>query len=448
MSIPRILELRISFIYSETFTGLLDGSAAGAPLAALGDPTTHGVKFEEIRQGMIALEKEWQEADNKLRSDYFDSPILLAAKRAQLLRDYQARLNPPGVLAVPWPWLGRNYIHHFWQYYLENLEPNWLPGYKAWEFVVPMRMRLPVKIGTPWAADGPLCKAHAEGFFYPHGVAVVLMLRLLFMKQSDAEGGAAAAAEPGVGLARMMDRALQARGNLNFPVTLPGGDHESLKLDALAAVLLNDLRRRALGKDAPQGDRPSQPLTVATVVQGRGWSADLPVVAQSDLHKALEGLCTWKDDWAFQAKLASLEAANLLVGGATPGHLVYHTERSRAVWMPMYFTSIKRREGHKMSCYHRNLTLVSLQTEMLAQALVYYTDYLDRGEAAPEALKSLARFAAVRIGYLYASLKKGSKKYTYNSASPRVYLKENDYEDLVNQARQDFKLSNLAYTPR
>jgi len=56
-------------------------------------------------------------------------------------------------------------------------------------------------------------------------------------------------------------------------------------------------------------------------------------------------------------------------------------------------------------------------------------------------------FAAIRLGILYAALKKGSKKYTYNSASPRRYIQENGYVDIIDQARQSCKpqLSKLDY---
>jgi hypothetical protein len=448
MSIPRILELRLSFVWTETFPALLVDTASNAPMSYLGSPQKYIQEYEKIRHRMDELKSQWEEGERELKIAYAAGSETLAKKTAELKETFRKELDDPSKPTPPWPWLWRNYIHHFWQYYFENKEPNRLTGEEAWNFVVPLRVSLPVQIGSPWPPSGPKWRAMFEGLFYQHGVAVILMPRLLFKQQSDNGEAAIGVKEPGLGLARTMERALQVRKEVNFSVTLPDGTQDSFKLDTVAAALLNYLRERVLGKSAPQGDRPNEPLTVATVIQGRGWNPAVPIAPQSDLHKVLEGLCTWEEDWATNQSLKPLTEANLLVSSSTPGHMVYHSTRGRAVWMPRFFASTSPRDGHKLSCYHRNLSLVSLHTEMLAQALMYYTDYLDRGEKAPKALESLARCAAIRIGYLYAALKKGSKKYTYNSASPRVYIQENDYKDIINQARQKFELSPLAYSPR
>jgi hypothetical protein len=444
---PRIFELRISYIWTETFPTLLTGTASDAPMAFLGEKSTYANRYEEIKGQLNQLGERWEQESWNLRMEHYSDPKLLAAQQAKLAAEYQKRTSDPELLTFPWPWLGSNYIHHFWQNYFENVKPNQLQGAKAWEYVVPLRINMPVQIGSPWPETGPKCRIMVDGLFYPHGVALVIMARLLFKQETD--GGVTGVNEQGVGLQRMMERALELRRDLVLPVSLPDQTQHKLSLDALASALLDYLHTRALGAHAPQGDRPSQPLSIATVIQGRGGDAMLPVIEDSDLHKVLAGLCNWREDWSQAQDLASPVTANLLIGSATPGHMVYHTTRGRAVWMPKYFDSPARRDMHKLSCYHRNLTLVSLQTEMLAQTNVYYTDYLDRGEPAPAALAELARFAAIRLGYLYAALKKGSKKYTYNSASPRFYLEENPpYVDIINQARADFKLSALAYKLR
>jgi len=444
---PRIFELRISFIWTETLPTLLTGSAQKAAMSFLGNQHDYQNEYEKIKQFMTALETQTNQQNEELDSLFSDHPKTLAVKRHGLNLAFQEKLNNPCVLTPPWPWLGRNYIHYFWQYYLENVEPNNLSGDQAWEFLVPLRTNIPVKIGSPWPPNGPKCRCMVDGLLYPHGVAVVLMPRLLFKQQTDTDDPSPSGVELGAGLSRMMDRALEMRKNLTFPVKQGDGKGENLKLDALGPVLLNYMRERALHEGASQGIRLGEPLTIATVIQGSGWDANLPITPASDLHKVLEGLCSWKDDWALQQKLKPPSDTNLLLSSSTPGHIVYHLARGRAVWMPKYFASQLSRDRHKLSCYHRNLTLVSVQTEMLAQANVLYTNYLDRGEAPPPVLRSLAKFAAIRLGYLYAAQKKGGKKYTYHSASPRFYLEENDYVDLINRACDSFKMPHLAYKP-
>jgi hypothetical protein len=437
---PRVLELRLSFAWTETWSTLV---GIPAPLAFMGDPDSFASRYDQIRQQMRDLGQKWLSQDQALQASHTGDDRTLAAKRAQLKREFLATLRDPKVLTPPWPWLGRQYVHHFWQYYLGNIEPNYLSGSSAWRYVVPLRAHVPVRIGSPWPPGGFKCIPQWDGLLYPHGVAIVLTLRLLFKEAKEPSAA-------GLGIKLATDRGLRVRNSEEFPVQWPGEPQDKLKLDLLANRLLDYLRERALGTAADQpGSRPTQPITTtATIVQGRGGSPTEPIAPNSLLHEALEGLCSWNDQWQ-KVQPRPLSEANLLVSQAPAGHMVYHLARGRAVWMPDYFNSTSGRDQHKLSCYHRNLTLVTLQTEMLAQAVVLYTDYLDREEEPPEAVRSLARYAAIRLGHLYETARKGSKKYTYNSASPRCYLKDNGYVPIINQARASFakKLPPLAYTP-
>lgn len=438
---PSVLELRLSFVWTETFSTLLSGAA---PMAFLGNHEAFTNQYNIIRREI----QSWQARSEQLRAKYAGDSQMLAAKTHDLNMEFEGKLGAPERLTLPWRWLGRNHIHHFWQYYFKNVEPNNLTGTQAWEYLVPLRINMPHKIGSPWPPDGPRCRIMIDGLFYPHGVAAVITARLLFNRQPDGATAKPDNAERGLGLARTMDHALEIRKGLTFPITLPNHTNDKLKLDALAAKLLNYLRAKASGKNAPQGDRPGEPLTVATVIQGYVGDA-LPIASKSELHRTLEGLCSWRDDWALQENLKPIDKVSLLIGNPPPGHVLYHTKRGRAVWMPQYFALIASRDMHKLSCYHRNLTLVSLQTEMLAQLCQLYTGYLEQGKAEPPELKLLTRFAAIRLGLLYGSPKKGSVKHTYNSASPRFYLDENDYVDTVNKARGALKLElqHLVYKP-
>ena len=441
--VPRVLELRLSFAWTETWSALAGSDDDKAPRAFLGAPNSVANRYDQIGQPLNDLEQEWKAQDQVLQASHTGDKKTLAAKRVQLRREFQLKLANPEVLTPPWPWLGRNYAHHFWQYYLGNIEPNNLSGNAAWQYVVPLRVHVPVRIGSPWPPGGFKCIPLWDGLLYPHGVVAVLTLRLLFRSL----GGAS----KGLGLKLATDRGLRMLYSEQFPVRWPGAPQEKLKLDQLANRLLDYLRERALGAGAEQeGSRPTQPITTtATVVQGGGGDATVPIAATGLEHKALEGLCSWDNQWYKVEPQKSLKEANLLLGQAPAGHMVYHTARGRAVWMPDYFNAHSGRDQHKLSCYHRNLTLVTLQTEMLAQAVTLCTEYLDSEHKPPEAVTSLAQNAAIRLGHLYENTRKGSKKYTYNSASPRFYLEENGYLELIKQAQESFeeKLPPLAYTP-
>jgi len=218
---------------------------------------------------MGKIEQQWKARYGELCKSYSDDPKTLVRKRAELEQEFQGQLNHLDLLAPPWPWLKRGDYHHFWRYYFENVEPNGISGAQAWEFLVPLRVNVPVKVGSPWPADGPKCRVMVEGFFYPNGVAVVAMARLSFKRNADGNDTASTSDEPGLSTERALERALQVRWDPCFPVTLTDGTADTMKLDSLAAQLLTYLRERA------QGTRgPSKATVPATRSLSRLWSRD------------------------------------------------------------------------------------------------------------------------------------------------------------------------------
>lgn len=451
MSIPRISELRLSFAWTETFQTVFDrppnGDLPQQTLAFLGNRAKFIAAFENVRQRQSDLESKPNEPEA--------APIRAHAEAD--CTETKSESPPAGKgsatsLSMPWPRLSRNYSHHFWQYYLENVDPRGLSGEKAWQYLVPLRVQFPIGLGAPWPNAVPKCKVFLDGLVYPHGIAVVVMVRLLFKRLSgsvtDPQNGGTGT---GVGVPLLMERALDIRANGHFEVTI-AGERQDLKLDSLAGAVLDHLRRETLGTAEPQGNRLNEPLTVATVVRGTGGDPTMPITENSDLHKVLEGLCSWRADWKTHPLQTTPKKSTLLLAGPPDGHVVYHLARGRAVWMPGLFSTDSGRDEHRLSCYHRNLTWVTLQTEMLAQASSIYADYLERDPppdvAPPTDLQSLARFAAIRLGCLFSTEKSKGRKQTYNSASPRAYLNENGYEETIKQVRATFKLSPLAYKPR
>ena len=95
-----------------------------------------------------------------------------------------------------------------------------------------------------------------------------------------------------------------------------------------------------------------------------------------------------------------------------------------------------------MSCYHRNLTSVWLQTAMLA--LVAYWCKQERNAQGQllDALKPLASNASRRLLDLYATRKeKDGTRYTYNSATPRIYINDMGWETVINNMLDDCSIS-------
>jgi hypothetical protein len=307
-------------------------------------------------------------------------------------------------------------------------------------------MYIPIQIASPWVNDEPECKINIEGYVYPHGVAAIIHFDIQFC-QEDSEPNKTK--QNGVGLTPMMGYALDVSKNISFSVVFDGKPSSKMKLDKVAGVVLNYLRESIFGRGTPQGSRSSDPITIATVIKADGGgNVDLPITINGELHRVLEGLCSWEEDWANKQHLETIDKANLLLSNHPAGNILYHFKHGCATWMPKHHALNSSRGQRKLECYHRNLALVSLQTEMLAQVCVLYRDYYDRNEQPPPELKLLAKDSSIRLGFLYAAMKKGSKKFTYNSASPRAHLQEYDYVNIVNSVRSEFNLQTLSCSTR
>lgn len=364
-----------------------------------------------------------------------------AIQLAQLADTLRPRQNVPDTLTTPWLGLGKSYLDTLWQYYLENKPPLDLPSDKAWHAVVPLRYVLPVRIENPFGQDGPRCRVMVDGLLYPHGIAAVITLQIRFGQ----EAGADPKAGRGLALDGMMRRALEARSDLEFPLVMPDGTRQQLKLDRLGGALLDLMRETVLGKNVAQGTRATTPISVATIITATGWEGDAQIDEEPTLHRALEGLSTWKANWADVQTPGKFGDANLLLEKPSKGDGVYHSATGRAVWMPSHFQPGGKR--HSLACYHRNLIQVTVQTEMLAQVCSMAAAYLDRNEPIPPTLEGLAKSAAIRLGLLFAS-QKSRKTITYNSASPRAFLKENNYVKDVDRVRKHFGMGELQWEKR
>jgi hypothetical protein len=426
MSMPKISELHASFIWVESAPSL---PGKKAPMAYLGNRQAFIQHFETMQD---ALNAGMQPA----------AAILNPTDRAALATHLGSPAQDADTLdalhwALPWEMGQHVYKHHFWNYYLGKTDPRFVSGENAWTHLVPLRLRLPLRVAGPGSkTGGPAVRIFTDGYAYPHGSAVELKLQVDY-------------GESGVLAPLALSDLLQFRSQ-NIAVRLPDGTPQQLKLQALAEHLLGFLRGLVWGDTASLGDfkMATDPLWIVTIVKGWMVDDDLPVVSGSDLHRVLNGFCTFAPNWATvnDQNLAQLDKANLLIGNSsggrigsqTAGHLVYHGPRSRLVWLPTYFKSVAPRL-FMLSCYHRNLALLSLHTEMLAKAMFVF----DGSPKKPAALKKLASAAAQRLAELYAS----EKDKTYVSASPRAYLDEMGYTPKINAILPGLKLPPLNWTP-
>lgn len=245
------------------------------------------------------------------------------------------------------PWIPGN-PQHFWQYYLKPVAPS------NFETVSPADARsyfVPLRVA-------PFCQAAAkdktaatfEGFCFPHSVGVVVTLRLrppAPMTLSD-----------------MVTATIAARGadfNIAWKDPKAPATHGSLQSLADKAVSylhsLVGIESTAIGVPLPP------PISIATIIDAQGEDDD------NLLDQSLKALCWLRPGWktatlAFEST-GPVEVPNNKLGAIAKG---------RSVWVPDRFsaTEIKGRKT-ALGCYHRNLTIASLQTAALA-ALVGRAD--------------------------------------------------------------------------
>lgn len=323
--------------------------------------------------------------------------------------------NNPHGFTFPWG----NYTRYgFWERYFEGADLSRVKLNRLWRNLMPLHAApLP-----RFTFDGGKHQFQIEGFFYPHGVGVILTAYIR---------------AKGVPLADIVNTAIFTRNDaLSDQVRWWNGDDDTdLRMDALAIKALYHLSSMALGANSPaEGDTPLPPFTIATIIKGAGADAKTPVAANGEIHRALHGLCTWDRFWD-EANLPSLDASTqfklALTPSAAPGNLLYGLPHSRAVWFPNRFTKTGARV-FSLSCYHRNLAAAALQTESMI-GLMRMADTLGQGVGT---MPTLVNATAKLIGRIY-----GGTRDTYRSWSMRARL--DTEKALVNRVRGRLGLGDL-----
>ena len=189
----QIQDLRLSFIWAETFLDVLRDPTTDVPFCFLGSRPLYAAIFRRVLLG----------------------------------RKYRA-------LGPPWSQPSGDY---FWTYYLEGRTPGDLTGVQAWKGLVPFRTDVPVEVVAPWFQPGRLT---LEGYFYPHGIALVIT----------------AVNRTPLALRQVVERAFQVRRIGRFNVSDDAHEaSEAVSLDALALRGLRSLRVQAFGTSASTGSR-------------------------------------------------------------------------------------------------------------------------------------------------------------------------------------------------
>jgi hypothetical protein len=323
----------------------------------------------------------------------------------RLLRDVQARVEPG--LSLPWI----NFDHQgFWNSYFEHKSPN--SGRECWKRLVPLRGKLPAE-KPDWLPGRFL----VESFLYPHGAALVVTATC--EGQFSLEG------------AVLMARRVRKTGQ--FPAGWLGSRRRKVGLKTLAGQALDRLRVTAMGPAAP-GPRSSDPFSVVTIVRGEGMDPEVPIEPGDEIHRALEAVTTWSNNWQYDP-LPDLEEVDIDTL-RTESDIIYARKRGRAIWFPGLIASPDK-GIHTLACLHRNQVFASLTVESLVGLVVETAKCLNQGRPLPPAQQQCARHAAGILGRLYGGTN------TYRSWSPITQIDENGLAPVINRLRRFFNMEDL-----
>jgi hypothetical protein len=98
-------------------------------------------------------------------------------------------------------------------------------------------------------------------------------------------------------------------------------------------------------------------MTIATFVQGQTDNPDQEVRDGSPVHRVLEALTGWNENFATMNLQKTIESAKLTIHRRSDSDLVYARKGGRAIWLPREFGTSPARP--RLSCYHRNITFGS-----------------------------------------------------------------------------------------
>lgn len=300
---------------------------------------------------------------------YFSEDLLMPfiSDSSRYKQEFKSARSKSSIWSLPWREEG---YQHFWQYYLNLAKIGDFSKFQAeqaWNFLVPLRAPTWAKI-TP---VGDACVS-MEGYCFPHSVGAIATIYIR--------------PEPPLPLDQMVGRVIEMR---NYQYNLLWRDDQSEahgSLDSLADRLIDRLHRLVLN-DTPRGRPLSGPISIATVIDAAGAQAE-PSRGKKGVpvDRAMFGLCNLKPNWERGKITGMIDSIN---GPYQPDddpsvERLFGLEHGRAIWLPDYFTDaldydIEREHpprARRLGCYHRNLTMATLQTQSLTGLATRAYDFL------------------------------------------------------------------------
>ncbi len=308
-----IKNIRLSFIWVDTLPGLLDGGAAAASLAWLGQ-----------------------------RGDFI----------------YNFELAQRTGSVVPWaistPWRGLDSGWSFWRHYFEDKKASAVTGSQAWKKLIPFREEL-IRFTPEGEAFSEL---HASAFYFSHGSALVVTLNLRRQAISELE-----AAKRAMALRHARILALPDAGNQRYT------------LDILGNQLRERIHETRFEGVAQHAGR-NQPFSIVTVLEGDDIDRLATVEDGDDTHRALEAMTSWNPNFdVLDLTQRPIDDSKIKRSNqkGLKNDLVYARKSGLAIWLPRQLNDGAK--GRKaLSCYHNNMLHGSVQLRSLAE-LVYFAKH-------------------------------------------------------------------------
>lgn len=314
MSSPILNDLRITFIWTDTYFDLLMSD----------DPDTFPHGF--------------------LAHGY--------AYKAQL-KTLLAPSKIPSGLTLPWRTVAGQL---FWTRYLGDRIPGHIKPTLAWEKLVPLRMRPQVDLCLK-ASDTRL---RTEAYCYPFGDVLAITLHF----------------QGSLPLDDAVTMAQSCAKEETIEMVAGGQTIAKGRLNSVARKCLDTICVAAIGQASQDSSITADPLTIATVIRGSDVDPAVQLKdhrAKDDIQHALEGLANWQPNWK-TVTLPSLDEPGILLDvsskRSSPGDVLYagksQVDRGRVVWFPGRFTLSSVRLN-SLACYHRNLMTATAHVESLAR---------------------------------------------------------------------------------
>jgi|GEM_PF-4334140 len=323
-----------------------------------------------------------------------------------------ARENQTGLLTVPWPDYEKQL---FWERYLRRWHQ--LPEATAregWRALVPLRTAAPLIL----QAEDADTSVWSEGYLHPWGVTFLLTLTVTG-KWSE--------------LGEAADRLVEVRGGQRFVIA---GREAGCGLEDAATAGLGALAE--LAGEAAQGTRWN-PFSICTLMAAKGIpDAFDPSVEETGVARFLQAVCTFNANWRQDEVRPAADAKVAGKAKAPASHLVYGTQRGRAVWSPVNFSKGTGKGPSALKCHHRNLALASMQTEALGRFAEDTAARLGVGTELSAEHRTQSRWAVRALGDLY----EGSD--TYKSGSVKAQIAQSGLLAPINAVRAEHELPAIA----